>query len=213
MIDALLDWLAALPTFLVYGVLVLLSAVENVFPPVPADVAVALGAFLAQRGEVSAPLLGVLCWAANTATSAWMYFVGRRHGEWLLQVGWARRFMPPEAMDALREAFARYGMAGVFVSRFFPGVRAAVTPFAGVLDMRPSHVLIPSALASAIWYAAIIVVGSALGLHWPRVRALVDDATGALGIAGIVAVVIVVLWLRRRVRQRRAAQPSSRGLP
>ena len=204
MVDAFLDRLAALPTLVIYAVLVVLSAVENVFPPVPADVAVALGAFLAQRGEISAPLLGVLCWAANTASAAWMYFVGRRHGEWLLRAGWARRFMPPEAMDTLREAYARYGVAGVFLSRFLPGVRAAVTPFAGVLGMRPAHVLVPAALASGIWYAAIIVVGSALGLHWPQVRSLVDDATGALGVAGIVAVAVGVLWLRRGARRRRA---------
>lgn len=212
MVDAFLDWLAALPTLLIYVILALLSAVENVFPPVPADVAVALGAFLAQRGELSAPLLGVVCWTANTATAAWMYFVGRRHGDWLLRAGWARRFMPPEAMEALREAYARYGVAGVFLSRFLPGVRAAVTPFAGIMGMRPAHVLIPAALASAIWYALIVVVGSALGLHWAEVRSVVDDASLALGIAGVLAVAALVFWIRRRVRKR-AAQTSSGGAP
>jgi membrane protein DedA with SNARE-associated domain len=212
LVDALLDRLAALPTALIYLVLALLSAVENVFPPAPADVAVALGAFLAQRGEVSAPILGVLCWAANTASSVWMYFVGRRHGDWLMRAGWARRFMSPQAMDALRELFARYGMAGVFLSRFLPGVRAAVTPFAGVLGMRPSRVLVPSALASAIWYALIVVLGSALGLHWARVRSLVDDASFALGIAGLLAVAALVAWVRWRVRQR-ASQSSSGEVP
>lgn len=206
MLDAFLDRLASLPTLLLYAVLCLLSAVENVFPPVPADVTVALGAFLAQRGELSAPLLGVLCWLSNTASAAWMYFVGRRHGEWLMKAGWARRFMPPEAMEALREAYARYGVAGVFVSRFLPGVRAAVTPFAGVMGMRPAHVLVPAALASGLWYAAIIVVGSALGLHWDRVRELVDRASSALGLVGLAAFLLLVLWLRRRVKQRRAAR-------
>src|SRR5262249_39726995 len=69
MVDAFLDWMARLPTPLMYAVLALLSAVENVFPPAPADVAVALGAFLAQRGALSAPLLGLVCWAANTASA------------------------------------------------------------------------------------------------------------------------------------------------
>jgi membrane-associated protein len=207
LLDALLDRLAALPTPLIYVALSLLSALENVFPPVPADVAVALGAFLAQRGEISAPLLGLLCWSANTASAAWMYFVGRRHGDWLMRAGWARRFMPPEAMDALREAYARHGVAGVFLSRFLPGVRAAVTPFAGVMGMRPAHVLLPAALASGLWYAAIIVLGSALGLHWSRVRELVDDAGSILGVIGLGAFLLLVVWLRRRVRQRRAARP------
>ena len=44
MLERFLDWLSALPTPLTYAVLALMSALENVFPPVPADVAVALGA-------------------------------------------------------------------------------------------------------------------------------------------------------------------------
>ena len=49
--DQFLDWVAGLPQAGVYAVLIVLSAVENVFPPVPADVAVVLGAFLSQRGH------------------------------------------------------------------------------------------------------------------------------------------------------------------
>ena len=45
--------------------------------------------------------------------------------------------MPPEAIAALENAYARHGEAGIFFSRFLPGVRAAVTPFAGVVGMRP----------------------------------------------------------------------------
>jgi membrane protein DedA with SNARE-associated domain len=111
-----------------------------------------------------------------------------------------------------RFEYARHGVAGVFLSRFLPGVRAAVTPFAGIMGMRPSHVLIPAALASAIWYALIVVVGSALGLHWAEVRSLVDEAGFVLGIAGILAVLALVFWIRRRVRQR-GAHASSGGAP
>ena len=112
-----------------------LSAVENVFPPVPADTAVALGAFLARRGEISVVPLGILCWAANTATAAWTYFFARSHGAAFFKEGWGRRILPPAAMTALQEAYAKYGVAAIFLSRFLPGVRAAVTPFAGVVGM------------------------------------------------------------------------------
>src|SRR5262245_51789617 len=118
-----------------YAILMLLSALENVFPPVPADVAVALGAFLAQRGETSAVLIGLLCWLANTATAAGMFFVGRAYGESFFKTGWPSKLLPPPAMKALADAFERYGVVGIFLSRFLPGVRAAVTPFAGVVKM------------------------------------------------------------------------------
>ena len=51
----MLAWLAGLPPAAVYVVLALLAVVENVVPPVPADAAVALGAFLSHRG-VTTPL-------------------------------------------------------------------------------------------------------------------------------------------------------------
>src|SRR5262249_13593008 len=112
-----------------------LSALENVFPPVPADTAVALGAFLARRGLVSVVPLALLCWLANIASAAGTYFVGRSHGRAFFEAGWGRKLMPPEVLSALSEAYARWGTWGIFVSRFLPGLRAAVPPFAGVAGL------------------------------------------------------------------------------
>jgi membrane protein DedA with SNARE-associated domain len=204
LVDALLDWLAGLPTLATYGVLMLLSAVENVFPPVPADVAVALGAFLAQRGEVSAPLLGVLCWLANTLTAAGTYALGRVHGEKFFSTGWGRKLLPPDVMAALRDAYARHGVAAVFISRLLPGVRAAVTPFAGVAGMSPLRALLPAALASGLWYTFLIAVGSTLGLSWDKARRVVDGTTTVLTVVGLLAAVACGAWLWRRARARRA---------
>lgn len=201
MADAILTWLAALPPVPTYAVLVALSAIENVFPPVPADVAVALGAFLAQRGEVSVPLLGLLCWLGNTGSAAGMYFVGRFWGASFFSRGWPRRLLPPQAMAALHEAYQRHGMAGIFVSRFLPGVRAAVTPFAGVAGLSPARALVPAALASAIWYAFLVAIGSALGLSWPVVRALLERLNTALTVVGLVVAVAFGIWLVRRSRR------------
>ncbi len=203
MLDAFLDWLARLPTLPTYGVLMLLSALENVFPPVPADVAVALGAFLAQRGEASAALLGLACWFANTASAAATYAVGRAYGERVLTTAWGRTLVPPEALAALREASSRHGIAGIFVSRLLPGIRAAVPPFAGVAGMSPVRALVPAATASALWYAFLIAVGSMAGLGWPKIRRVVDDASAGLGLLGMAAAVALVVWLYRRAAAAR----------
>lgn len=202
MLDAFLDWLSGLPTPAIYATLAALSAVENVFPPVPADVAVALGAFLAHRGEVSAPLLGVVCWLANCVSAALTYLLGRRYGASFFSSGWRRRMLPPEAMQALRDAYDRHGVWGIFLSRFLPGVRAAVTPFAGIAGLDPLRALLPAAAASAIWYALLIGAGTALGLQWPAVRALVERVTGALTVVGAVCAVAALVWLLRRRRAR-----------
>lgn len=206
MTDAVLDWLAHLPPAPTYAVLMLLSALENVFPPVPADTAVALGAFLAHRGEVSAPLLGVACWTANMASAAAVYALGRAGGREFFASGWRRRLLPPGAIDALAEAYARHGVAGIFVTRFLPGLRAAVMPFAGIAGVPPFRALAPAAGASALWYAFLIAAGLAVAKSWESARALVEGTNRVLALAAVVATLVVALYLRRLARNARSGR-------
>jgi membrane protein DedA with SNARE-associated domain len=201
-LERLLDALASLPLVPTYLVLMALSALENVFPPVPADTAVALGAFLARRGEISVVPLAALCWLSNVASAAGTYAFARRHGRGFFRDGWGRKLMPPEVLAALEEAYARWGIAGIFVSRFLPGVRAAVTPFAGVAGLPPARALVPAALASAIWYAFLAAVGSELAHNWEAVKALVADTNRVLALAALVLGLAAAVWLVRRSRRR-----------
>ena len=202
MADRFLEWVSALPVVWIYAIVMVLSAVENVFPPVPADVAVVLGAFLSRRGLTSAPLIGVLCWLANTASSAGMYFYARAHGRRFVEEGWPRRFMPPRTLRALEEAYARHGVYGIFLSRFLPGIRAAVTPFAGIVGISPLRALVPSASASAIWYAFLVAAGAALGANFEAAKGLVSSANRVLGIVSLAVVMLIALWLWRQRRRR-----------
>ena len=204
MVDQFLAWVSALPQAGVYAVLIALSAVENVFPPVPADIALVLGAFLSQRGHGPAYALGTMCWAANVISSAGMYFYARSHGRANNDRGWVRRLMPPPAVQALEKAYARHGLWAIFFSRFLPGLRAAVTPFAGLLGVSPVRALLPAAAASALWYAVLIVIGTTLGLNWDRAKALVGDANRVLAVISVVLFAAVAYWLWK-LRQRASA--------
>lgn len=204
MLDRFLDWIVHLPPGPTYAVLSALSAVENVFPPVPADVAVALGGFLAQRGEVSAWLLGVLCWASNQASAAAVYFWARTKGPAFFAEGVGRRLLPPEALTALQRVSHRHGAFGIFWSRFLPGLRAGVLPFAGAMGLSPLRALVPAGVASALWYALLVGAGAAFGKSLPAVRQLVDDANRALGLLAVAATAALVVWLWRRTRRPEA---------
>jgi membrane protein DedA with SNARE-associated domain len=200
-LERLLDALASLPLVPTYLVLMGLSALENVFPPVPADTAVALGAFLARRGEVSVVPLAALCWLANLASAAGTYAFARTHGAGFFRQGWGRKVMPPEALVALEEAYERWGVGAIFLSRFLPGVRAAVTPFAGVVGLPALRALAPAALASALWYAFLGYAGYTLAQNWGAVKAVVADTNRALGIAAAVVTLGAAVWLWRRARR------------
>ena len=202
MLVGILDALAALPRTPTYIVLMALSAVENVFPPVPADTAVALGAFLARRGHISVVPLALLCWLANTGTAAATYAFARSNGPAFFREGWGRKIMPPGVMASLEEAYGRWGTAGIFVSRFFPGVRAAVTPFAGVAGLGPVPALVPAALASAIWYALLAFIGYEVAENWGAVKELVANTNRTLGVGAVILTAVAALWLWRRSRRR-----------
>jgi len=199
-LDRLLDALASLPLVPTYLVLMALSAVENVFPPVPADTAVALGAFLARRGEISVVPRAVLCWAANIASAAGTYAVARSHGRGFFRDGWGRKILSPRALAALEQAYGRWGAVGIFVSRFLPGLRAAVPPFAGLAGLPAAQALVPAAAASAIWYAFLAFAGYQVAENWDAVKALVSETNRALGIAALVLALVAFLWYRRRSR-------------
>jgi membrane protein DedA with SNARE-associated domain len=202
-LERLLDALASLPLVPTYLVLMALAALENVFPPVPADTAVALGAFLARRGELSVVPLAVLCWLANLASAAGTYGVGRRHGRGFFRDGWGRKIMPPEVLFALEEAYFRWGTAGIFLSRFLPGLRAAVPPFAGVAGLPVARTLVPAAAASAIWYAFLAFAGYELADNWDAVKGLVAGTNRVLGIAAFLLAAVAFAWLWWRSRRRR----------
>jgi membrane protein DedA with SNARE-associated domain len=203
-LERLLDALASLPLVPTYLVLMALSALENVFPPVPADTAVALGAFLARRGELSVVPLTLLCWLANLGSAAFTYYVGRKHGRAFFAAGWGSKLLPAEGLAALEEAYARWGTAGIFVSRFLPGLRAAVPPFAGVAGLGARQTLVPAAIASLVWYAFLAWAGYALADNWEAVKSVVGSTNRVLGIVAIATTVAAAVWLWRRSKRRAA---------
>src|SRR6185369_11615234 len=133
-----------------------------------------------------------------------MYFYGRSHGRRFFTTGWRRKLMPPEAIVALEKAYARHGVYGIFVSRFLPGIRAAVTPFAGIAGMPPARALVPAASASAIWYAFLVGVGYVVGQSWSRAQALLQEANHVLALVAVAAVALLLawMWVARRRRSR-----------
>ncbi len=201
MLDRVLDALASLPVVPTYLVLMLLSALENVFPPVPADTAVALGAFLARRGEISVVPLAALCWLSNLASAALTYAFARSHGQAFFREGWGRRILTPRVLALLEETYRRWGVLGIFASRFLPGLRAAVTPFAGIAGLGAARALVPAAVASAIWYAFLAAAGYTLAHNWAAVKQLIADTNRVLAVAALAFTLLAGIWLWRSARR------------
>jgi membrane protein DedA with SNARE-associated domain len=199
-VDSLLLWLTSVPIGTLYVALAAVAAIENVFPPVPADTVVALGSFLAARGRGSVLAAFLATWFGNVSSAMVMYGLGRRYGAAKLE----RRLLgdkAPGAEHRLQQLYGRYGVVALFASRFIPGIRALVPPFAGALRVPPLRAGIAIAGASAIWYGTVSYLGFTLGGNWQRVLRLVTEYGRILaGTAAALILVGVVIWRRRSRR-------------
>ncbi len=203
MLQTLTGWLGDLPLGSLYVAIAALSAFENFFPPFPSDAVIAFGSFLADRAHGSPFTVFLLAWFGNVAGAAVTYTLGRRFGAkvFLRRI---ERYAGPDAEARIKRLHKKYGFTGLFVSRFLPGVRAIVPPFAGAMRLPAFRVMLSIASASAVWFALITFLAFRAGDNWDLVqRYLVRSGK----VAGAIAIGIVVLgvgiWLgKRRSRDR-----------
>ena len=199
--DGVLAWLGSLPPVLLYVILALVAATENFVPPIPADVIVAFGSFLAARENRSPIPTIIAVVVGNVGGALAMFALGRRFGaEWIRR---RMRVMGEGAEQKVRHWYDRFGLPALFLSRFLPGVRAVVPPLAGAIKVPATGAIIAIATASTIWYATLAIIAYRLGAQWDRIASAIGEfQKGAAIIAGsIVAVGVVVWWILRRRRR------------
>jgi membrane protein DedA with SNARE-associated domain len=200
-VSGILDWLESLPVGALYACLALIAAIENIFPPVPADTVVAFGSFLAARGHGTALGAFLSTWVGNVAGAMLMYAVGRHFGAGWIEARMARRG-GSEMTARVQRMYGKYGLLAIFMSRFLPGVRAIVPPFAGALRVPPLRACAMIAIASAIWYGTVTVVAYNLGENWEEATATLGayQRTLAIAVAALALVALAVWAIRRRRR-------------
>ena len=166
----------------------------------PADVSVALGAFLAGRGTMNAWLVFFFTWAANAASGAAVYALARRHGVSLFRGVLGERIFSEKIVAHIEMQYRRHGAYGIFLSRLLPVWRGVVMPFAGIARVPPWRALLPMALASAAYYGALIYLVTRLGTDLDEVLRALRHVNTVLAIVAAAVVTIIVLWiiLRRR---------------
>lgn len=197
--DRVLDLLVGLPPGLLYVALGAGAAIENLFPPVPADTFVLFGAFLAAQGRATAVGVFLATWLCNVATALVVYALGRRWGTGFFRTrigGWLLR---PAQLERLATAYDRRGSKIIFFSRFLPGFRSVVPVFAGVSRLGVFRTGIPLAVASGIWYGVLVYVGAVFGRNWRTLlQALQNVNNVLLVVAAVLALGLGLLWWRTR---------------
>ena len=152
-----------------FGIL-LLIAIENLFPPIPSEVILTFGGFMTTTSELT--IFGVVL--ASTLGSVigamLLYGVGRllsaeRLEAIVVRYGAVLRLKPEDIRKA-DAWFDRYGPWAVFFGRLVPLIRSLISIPAGSSGMRFTTFLVLTTAGSLIWNTALVSLGAAVGASW-----------------------------------------------
>lgn len=199
LIDGLLGLVSQLPVEVLYLLVGAGAAIENLFPPIPSDMFVVAGAIFADRGLLDSRLVFLVAWVSNLLLALAVYLAARRYGGGIFATRWGRWLLRPEQLHRMSLFYREYGTLSILVSRFFPVFRVLVPAFAGISHLGFWRTAIPLSIASAVWYGALVTAGVLFSRNIERLLGPLRAVNTTAGvIAGLVAVLLFLLWWRSR---------------
>lgn len=185
-----------------YAGLVVLMAVEHIFPPIPSELVLPLAGFEVGRGNLS--FAGAL--AAATAGSLLgagaLYALARRGGRPLVLRLYRVLRLEEGDLERAERRFARHSAWIIVTGRMVPGLRSAVSVPPGLLRMAFGRYLALTFIGSVVWNTALIFAGQQLGSRWTDV----GDVVGPIAqwvLVACVPLLLLAFLVRLRVKRRR----------
>jgi membrane protein DedA with SNARE-associated domain len=167
----------------------------------PGETAIVLGGVVAAEGDVNLGAMLVLAWAAAALGDLASFALGRRLGRRFLIARGPRLGVTAARLERVEQFFDRHGPKAILAGRFI-GIVRAVAPFlAGASGMRFRAFIPWSLLGTAVWATAFTLIGYAFHGSFSSAADLLTH--GALGLA-VLAAVLLVLREHRRARRARA---------
>ncbi|MER7251413.1 DedA family protein [Kribbella sp. NPDC000426] len=201
--NAVFDWLASLPAWLVLTAVCLLPALEaSTFLGlvVPGETAVIIGGVVAHAGALQ--LWAVIVAAAIGAIAGDQvgFVVGRRYGPGLLErlPGRLRR---PERIEQTLALIRRRGAVAVVLGRWTAAFRALVPGIAGMSRMQRIRFTVANVVGGVVWAVLVAGGGYLAGASYKALEQRLGLVSGLL-LAGFVGTAVVALVIRHRRRAR-----------
>jgi len=187
-----------------HGATVLLAAlfVEQMGVPLPAVPWLLAAGALTGTGKMNwAAALSAAAFGSLLADLIWFY-LGRYRGQRVLNLLCRISLEPDSCVRRTENLFTRYGMRGVVVAKFIPGLSTLAPPLAGNAGVSTSRFIIFDGLGSLLYGGCFILVGVLFSRQLEQViNALASLGHGAFGVVvGLAALYIgYKFWQRQRL--------------
>lgn len=131
--------------------------------PVPEDIALLAGGYLAHRGVIQYPATLMVSMIGVVAGDNSLFFLGRRFGSGLISYLGLGRPQSRHQIDRMKAFMDKHGHLAIFYARFLAGLRALVYLMAGSLGVSPGRFLLYDSLGALISVPVVVSIGYLFG--------------------------------------------------
>lgn len=179
-----------------FGIL-LLIAVENIFPPIPSEVILTFGGFMTTYSSLN--VAGVILFATlgSVLGAGILYGIGKIFNKERLmklvsgRIGKVLR-LKAQDIESAESWFEKCGNGAVFFCRFVPIVRSLISIPAGMSEMPIVPFVLYTTAGSFIWNTVLVVIGSIFGENWEKVVAVMDTYSNVTLIVLVIICISIV---------------------
>ena len=183
-----------------YALLFFWVLAEQSAIPLPSVPLLLAAGALIRTGRLHVFLAVACCvFAALIADTIW-FQVGRLRGRQVLRLLCRVSLEPDSCVRQTENAFLRYGMRSLLVSKFIPGLNAVAAPLAGDSKAPYWGFLLYDGAGASIWIAAYMGLGY---LFSEQLETMLAYASGMGSGLLLTVLVLIALWIGRKLMQRR----------
>lgn len=187
--------------------ILLLIAIENIFPPIPSEVILGFGGFMTTYTNLN--IIGVIIFSTlgSVIGAILLYLIGRiLNKERLSKIVNGKigkiLFLKEDDIEKAYSWFDKRGYKTVFFCRFVPIVRSLISIPAGMSEMKMPKFLAYTTIGSLIWNTVLVVIGASLGENWEKLVLVMDEySTIALMLIIILFVVLVFMFYKNKIKK------------
>jgi membrane protein DedA with SNARE-associated domain len=171
-LDQIVEWIKTLSPLGIYGIFAFVAYIENIIPPLPGDVLVAFGGYLAAEQIIGfGPTLAVTS-IFSVFGFITVYGIGAYFGDRIEEYRnkfWLAKLVDIKYYDKAKMWMAQWGQLVILLNRFLAGTRSVISIVAGVTRTKFSSTILSSFLSSLIWNTLLLSFGWIVHESWKTI--------------------------------------------
>lgn len=202
------NWITEVMNTYGYIGILLLIALENIFPPIPSEVILTFGGFMTTTSNMT--IIGVIVFSTigSVIGAMALYGIG-----FLIDVKrlekivdkWGRILrLTSKDIHRANAWFHKFGGWAVFLGRLIPLIRSLISIPAGIAHMNFGLFLLFTTIGSLIWNSVLVYVGATVGASWSTIVGYMNTYSNiVLLLLGVLSILFIIILIKNRRKQSR----------